>query len=102
MAESNTLFDAVKGIPTEFMRGVSRVGQDLGISQDPNQYKKTAQGEAIANSDVAKGARNAVRMYKQGLGMKADNDQYEAKGGRINLNHCKVSTHEKTKSSKGW
>ena len=103
MAESNTLFDAVKGIPTEFMRGVSRVGQDLGISKDPNQYKKTAQGEAIANSDVAKGARNAVRMYKQGLGMKADNDHYEAKGGSIKHKTCKMSTHDSNpKHKKCW
>ena len=80
---NNTIMSAVKGMPDEFMRGVRRVGQDLGISQDPNQYAKTPQGEAISNSDFAKGARNTVRAYKEGLGMKAKNDTYEAKGGKV-------------------
>ena len=67
----------------EIMRGVRRIGQDLGIAKDPNQYKKTPQGEAIANSDAAKGARNYVRMYKEGLGMKGKNDEYEKKKGGV-------------------
>jgi hypothetical protein len=75
--------DTVKQIPEEFMRGVRRVGQDLGIAEDPNKYQKTKEGEHIANSDMAKGARNYVRMYKEGLGMKAKNDTYERSGGRI-------------------
>jgi hypothetical protein len=74
---------ALKGAGNEIMRGVRRVGQDLGISQDPNQYKKTPQGEAIANSDAAKGARNYVRAYKEGLGIKSKNDQYEKKKGGL-------------------
>jgi len=74
---------ALKGAGEEVMRGVRRVGQDLGIAKDPNQYKKTPQGEAIANSDAAKGARNYVRAYKEGLGMKSKNDEYEKKKGGV-------------------
>jgi hypothetical protein len=74
---------ALKGAGNEIMRGVRRVGQDLGIAKDPNQYKKTPQGEAIANSDAAKGARNYVRSYKEGLGMKSKNDEYEKKKGGL-------------------
>jgi hypothetical protein len=90
----NTFFDAIKGIPTEFARGTSRIKQDLGIAPDPNQYKKTPQGEAIANSDFAKGARNYVRLQKEGMGIKATNDDYEAKGGSIKQKTCKMSTHD--------
>jgi len=99
---SNSIVNSVKNMPNEFMRGVRRVGQDLGIAKDPNQYEKTPQGEAISNSDFAKGARNYVRAYKEGLGTKDKNDTYEAKGGSIKLKHCKVSTHEKHKGSKAW
>lgn len=80
---SSSVMDSVKNIPDEFMRGVRRVGQDLGIAKDPNQYAKTPQGEAISKSDFAKGARNTVRAYKEGLGMKDKNDTYEAKGGKV-------------------
>jgi hypothetical protein len=80
----DTLKDAGATAGNEIMRGVRRVGQDLGIAEDPNKYKKTPQGEAIANSDVAKGARNYVRMYKEGVGMKGKNDDYEyKKGGKV-------------------
>jgi len=74
---------ALKGAGKEIMRGIRRVGQDLGIAEDPNQYKKTPQGEAMANSDAAKGARNYVRLYKEGLGMKGKNDEYEKKKGGL-------------------
>ena len=43
---------ALKGAGNEIMRGVRRVGQDLGIAKDPNQYKKTPQGEAIDRKSV--------------------------------------------------
>jgi hypothetical protein len=76
--------DFLKDAGEEIVRGARRVGQDLGIAEDPNKYKKTPQGEAIASSDAAKGARNYVRMYKEGLGMKAKNDEYEyKKGGKV-------------------
>lgn len=80
----DTLKNAGATAGDEIMRGVRRVGQDLGIAEDPNKYKKTPQGEAIANSDAAKGARNYVRMYKEGIGMKSKNDDYEyKKGGKV-------------------
>jgi hypothetical protein len=80
----DTLKNAGAAAGDEIMRGVRRVGQDLGIAEDPNKYKKTPQGEAIANSDAAKGARNYVRMYKEGIGMKSKNDDYEyKKGGKV-------------------
>jgi hypothetical protein len=81
--------NAVKDIPTEFMRGVRRVGQDLGIAPDPNVYARTRQGDAIANSDFAKSARNYVRMQREGMGIRDSNnpnDQYEFKrGGKVAL-----------------
>jgi hypothetical protein len=67
----------------ELSRGVRRVGQDLGIAEDTNQYKKTPQGEKMANSDVAKGARNYVRLQKEGMGVKSKNDEYEKKKGGV-------------------
>jgi hypothetical protein len=74
----------LKGIGDEIVRGARRVGQDLGIAEDPNKYKKTPMGEAMTNSDAAKGARNYIRMYKEGLGMKGKNDEYEyKKGGKV-------------------
>jgi hypothetical protein len=80
----DTLKNAGAAAGDEIMRGVRRVGQDLGIAEDPNKYKKTPQGESIANSDAAKGARNYVRMYKEGIGMKSKNDDYEyKKGGKV-------------------
>jgi hypothetical protein len=79
------LIDRAKGalgaVKDEYMRGVKNVGQTLGIAKDENQYIKTPQGERMANSDLAKGARNYVRMYKEGVGMKDKNDKYEYKKG---------------------
>ena len=76
--------DFLKDAGDEIVRGARRVGQDLGIAEDPNKYKKTPQGEAMESSDAAKGARNYVRMYKEGLGMKGKNDEYEyKKGGKV-------------------
>jgi hypothetical protein len=101
-------FDSVVGVvkkaPEEIMRGVRRVGQNLGIAEDPNKYTKTPQGERMANSDAAKGARNYVRLYKEGLGMRDKNDDYEKKsGGKISLKDCKVNTAEKRNSKhKSW
>lgn len=78
--------DYVKKAPEELMRGVRRVGQDLGIAEDTTQYKKTPQGERMANSDIAKGARNEVRLHKEGMGMRAKNDEFEKKkGGAIKM-----------------
>ena len=73
--------DYVKKAPEELMRGIRRVGQDLGIAEDTTQYKKTPQGEIMANSDIAKGARNEVRLHKEGMGMRAKNDEFEKKNG---------------------
>lgn len=100
----DSVVGAVKKAPEEIMRGVRRVGQDLGISQDSSQYKKTPMGESMANSDVAKGARNYVRAQKEGMGMRSSNDEYEKKsGGRINLKDCKVNTAETRNSKhKSW
>jgi len=101
-------FDSVVGVvkkaPEEIMRGVRRVGQNLGIAEDPNKYTKTPQGERMANSDLAKGARNYVRLYKEGLGMRDKNDDYEKKsGGKISLKDCKVNTAEKRNTkNKSW
>lgn len=100
----DSVVSAVKKAPDEIMRGVRRVGQDLGISEDPNKYTKTPQGERMANSDAAKGARNYVRLYKEGLGMRDKNDSYEKKsGGKISLKDCKVNTAEKRNTKhKSW
>jgi hypothetical protein len=101
-------FDSVVGVvkkaPEEIMRGVRRVGQNLGIAEDPNKYTKTPQGERMSNSDAAKGARNYVRLYKEGLGMRDKNDDYEKKsGGKISLKDCKVNTAETRNSKhKSW
>lgn len=74
---------ATGGVLDELERGVRRVGQDLGIAEDPNKYGKTKLGEKIANSDIAKSARNYVRLQKEGVGMKAKNDEYEKKKGGV-------------------
>ena len=101
-------FDSVVGVvkkaPEEIMRGVRRVGQNLGIAEDPNKYTKTPQGERMSNSDAAKGARNYVRLYKEGVGMRDKNDDYEKKsGGKISLKDCKVNTAEKRNTKhKSW
>lgn len=100
----DSVVGAVKKAPEEIMRGVRRVGQNLGIAEDPNKYTKTPQGERMANSDAAKGARNYVRLYKEGLGMRDKNDSYEKKsGGKISLKDCKVNTAEKRNTKhKSW
>jgi hypothetical protein len=69
------------GVLDELERGVRRVGQDLNIAEDPNKYGKTKLGEKIANSDFAKGVRNYVRLQKEGMGMRAKNDEFEKKKG---------------------
>lgn len=100
----DSVVGAVKKAPEEIMRGVRRVGQDLGIAEDPNKYVKTPAGERMANSDLAKGARNYVRLQKEGMGLRSKNDEFEKKsGGRINLKDCKVNTAEtKNTKHKSW
>jgi hypothetical protein len=100
MAKSDdSIVGILKKIPDEFARGTSRLKQDLGIAPDPNQYGKTPEGEAISNSDFAKGARNYIRMQKDAMGIKADNDTYESKGGKVK---AKKSLNPKRKVHPNW
>lgn len=99
----DSVVGAVKKAPEEIMRGVRRVGQDLGISDDPNKYKKTPAGERISNSDFAKGARNDMRLRQEGVGMKPSTPYEKKNGGKINLKDCKVNTAETRNSKhKSW
>ena len=100
MAKSDdSIVGILKRIPDEFSRGTSRIKQDLGIASDPNQYGKTALGEDISNSDFAKGARNYIRAQKEGMGIKANNDTYEAKGGKVK---AKKTAPAKKKLHPNW
>ena len=83
MANGGMVKKASGGVLDELERGVRRVGQDLNIAEDPNKYGKTKAGEKIANSDFAKAARNEVRLRKEGMGMRAKNDEFEKKKGGV-------------------
>jgi hypothetical protein len=63
------LNDRVKGalgaVKDEYMRGVKRIGQDLGIAKDENQYEDKARmgsiRQAVRNEQAIEGARKAMR-----------------------------------------
>ena len=63
------LNDRVKGalgaVKDEYMRGVKRIGQDLGIAKDENQYEDKARmnsiRQAVRNGQAIEGARQTLR-----------------------------------------
>jgi hypothetical protein len=74
--------EALGSVKDEYMRGVKRIGQDLGIAKDENQYEDKARmgsiRQAVRNKQAIEGARKAMRDqaeqesgYKKGGSVKS-------------------------------
>jgi len=65
----------------EYVRGVKRIGQDLGIAKDKNQYEDKARMEsinqAVRNGQAIEGARQALRNKDK------ENSMGYKKGGKV-------------------
>jgi hypothetical protein len=81
----SNLTDRVKGalgtVKDEYMRGVKRIGQDLGIAKDENQYEDKARmnsiRQAVRNGQAIEGARQTLRNKDK------ENSMGFKKGGKV-------------------